>query len=207
MRAATLCLIILYPLTTHFSMVIGDPNPSLFLLLLGVLLVSTGLFLSHRYKASAYVLFGAMGLYFAAYYIFSNHITILFIPPLLGSLFLLWLFGRSLAPGRTALISQFANAYHGELPPPVALYTRRVTMIWTVYFAVFAVSVLYLGFISPSSGGSFYINLFNYMMIALLLVGEYLIRINRFKDLQHPSFIGFIRLLNDTRLYLPFQHR
>jgi uncharacterized membrane protein len=187
--------------------VIGDPNPSLFLLLLGVLLVSTDLFLNHRYKASAYVLFGVMGLYFAAYYIFSNHFTILFIPPLLVSLFLLWLFGSSLAPGRMALISQLARAYHGELPPPVALYTRRVTMIWTVYFAGLAASVFYLGFISPSSMGSFYINLFNYMMIVLLLGGEYLIRIYRFKDLQHPSFIGFIRLINNTRLYLPFHHR
>lgn len=207
MRAATICLIILYPLTTHFSVAIGDPNPSLFLMLLGVLLVSTGLFLNHKYKASAYVLFGTMGVYFAAYFIFSDHFKILFIPPLLVSLFLLWLFGRSLAPGRMALISKMATAYHGELPPPVVLYTRRVTIMWTIYFAVFAISVFYLGFISPSTSGSFYINLFNYLVITLLLGGEYLIRVYRFKDLQHPSFIGFLRLLNNSGLYLHSHHR
>lgn len=204
MRTATLCLIILYPLTAHFSVFVGDPNPALFLLLLGVMLVSTGLFLRERYKASAYCLFGAMGLYFLAYYIFSDHFTILYIPPLLVSLFLVWLFGRSLARGRMALISQVAQAYHGELPPSLALYTRRLTMVWTVYFALFAAGVFYLGFISSESGWSFYINLFNYSAIAVLLVGEYLVRIYRFKDLQHPSFFGFLRLLNDTRLYLPF---
>jgi uncharacterized membrane protein len=207
MRAATFCLIILYPLTTHFSVAIGDPSPSLFLLLVGVLLVSTGLFLSQRYMVSAYVLFGAMGLYFTAYYVFADHFTILYIPPLVVSVFLVWLFGRSLAPGREALISQVANAYHGELPPPLASYTRRLTAIWAVYFALFGLSVFYLGFISSESGWSFYINLCNYVIIASLLVGEYLIRIYRFKDLQHPSFIGFIRLLNNTRLYMPFHHR
>lgn len=207
MRAATLCLIILYPLTTHFSIAIGDPNPSLFLLLLGILLISTGLFIKHRYKTSAYVLFGAMGLYFAAYYIFPNHFSILFIPPLMVSVFLLWLFGRSLAPKREALISQLANAYHGELPPHLELYTRRLTMIWTMYFALFAVSVFYLGFVNSESTWSFYFNLANYIVIAILVVGEYLIRIYRFKDIQHPSFIGFIRLLNNTRLYMPFHHR
>jgi uncharacterized membrane protein len=207
MRAATLCLIFLYPLTTHFSVAIGDPNPSFFLLLVGVLLFSTGLFLSHRYKASAYVLFGALGLYFVAYYIFPDHFTILYIPPLAVSLFLLWLFGRSLAPGHMAVISQMATVEHGELPPPLLKYTRTVTMIWTVYFALVALSLFYLGFIRADTTGSFYINLFNYTIIALLFVGEYLIRIYRFKDIQHPSFIGFIRQLNDTRFYMRFHHR
>ena len=207
MRAVTICLIILYPLTTHFSVAIGDPNPALFLLLLGVLLISTGLFRGHRYKASAYCLFGAFGLYFTAYYVFADHFTILYIPPLVVSVFLVWLFGRSLRPGREALISQVANAYHGELPPALALYTRRLTLIWSVYFALFAISVFYLGFVSSHSDWSFYINLFNYTAIALLLGGEYLVRIYLFRDLDHPSFIGFIRLLNNTRLYLPFYHR
>ena len=148
-----------------------------------------------------------MGLYFAAYFIFADHFTILYIPPLVVSMFLIWLFGRSLMPGRVALISQLANAYHGELPPSLALYTRRLTMVWTVYFTLFGLSVFYLGFISSESGWSFYINLCNYMIIALLMVGEYLIRIYRFRDLQHPSFIGFIRLLNNSRLYMPSHHR
>ena len=207
MRAATICLIILYPITAHFSAVIGDPTPSLFLLLLGVLLVSVGLFRNHRYKASAYVLFASMGVYFATYYIFADHFTILLVPPLLVSAFLLWLFGRSLRPGRIALISQLAYAYHGELPPPVVLYTRRLTLVWTIYFAVFGLSVLYLGFINSDSAWSFRINLFNYAVIALLLGGEYLLRIYRFKELQHPSFIDFIKMLNNPRLYLPSHHR
>jgi len=206
MRAVTLCFIILYPLTTHFSVVIGDPSPSLLLLLVGILIISVSMFRSYQYKTAAYTLFGAMGVYFFSYYLFSEPFTILYIPPFTVSLFLLWLFGRSLAPGRAALISQMAEAYHGELPPHLALYTRRLTWIWTVYFALFALSVFYLGFINSGSQWSFYINLSNYIIIALLLGGEYMLRIYRFKDIQHPSFIGFIRLLNDTRLYLPFHH-
>lgn len=207
MRAVTLCFIILYPLSTHFSVAIGDPSPSLLLLLLGVLMVSVGLFRRYRYKAAAYTLFGAMGVYFSSYYLFSQPITVLYVPPLTVSLFLLWLFGRSLGQGRTALISQVAEAYHGELPKQLALYTRRLTLIWTVYFAIFASSVFYLGFINTASNWSFYLNLSNYIIIALLVGGEYLLRIYRFKDIQHPSFISFIRLINDTRLYMPFYNR
>ena len=207
MRAVTLSFIILYPLTTHFSVATGDPSPSLLLLLLGVLMISVGLFRSYRYKAAAYTLFGAMGVYFSSYYLFSERFTVLYIPPLTVSVFLLWLFGRSLAPGKTALISQMAESYHGELPPPLAIYTRRLTLIWAVYFALFALSVLYLGFINSGAHWSFYINLSNYIIIALLLGGEYLLRIYRFKDIQHPSFIGFIRMLNDSRLYMPFYNR
>jgi len=207
MRAATLCLIILYPLTAQFSIAIGDPNPALFLLLVGVMLISTGLFRSQHYKSSAYCLFGAMGVYFTAYFIFSDQFTVLYIPPLLAALFLFWLFGRSLRAGRTPLISKLANAYHGELPPSLATYTRRLTMVWTGYFALFALGVFFMAFVSSTPDGSFYIHTFNYTAGAALLAGEYLLRIYRFKDIQHPSFMAFLRLLSDTRLYLPFQHR
>ena len=207
MRAVTLCFIILYPLTTHFSVAIGDPSPSLLLLLLGVLMISVGLFRSYRYKAAAYTLFGAMGVYFSSYYIFAERLTVLYIPPLVVSVFLLWLFGRSLTPGRVALISQMAETYHGELPSPLAVYTRRLTVIWTVYFALYTLSVLYLGFINPGSHWSFYLNLSNYSVIALLVGGEYLLRIYRFKDIQHPSFIGFIRIINNPQLYMSFYNR
>jgi uncharacterized membrane protein len=67
--------------------------------------------------------------------------------------------------------------------------------------------IIYLGFINSATYWSFYINLLNYTVIALLLGGEYLLRIYRFKDIQHPSFFGFIRLLNNTRLYMPFYNR
>ena len=207
MRAVSLCLIILYPLTTHYSLAIGDPRPSLLLLLLGVFVVCVGLFRNYHYKAGAYTLFGAMGIYFSSYFIFPEQFTVLYIPPFAVSVFLVWLFGRSLLPGRIALISQMAEAYHCELSPQLALYTHRLTLVWTVYFTVFATSVFYLGFINSGSHWSFYLNLLNYTVIALLVGGEYLLRIYRFKDLQHPSFIGFIRLLNNPQLYLQFIHR
>jgi uncharacterized membrane protein len=207
MRAVTLCFIVIYPLSMHFSVAIGDPSPCLLLLLLAVLMISIGLFRSYRYKAAAYTLFGAMGVYFFSYYLFPQQITVLYLPPLVVSVFLLWLFGRSLVPGRLALISQVAEAYHGELPPPLARYTRRLTLVWTVYFALLAASVLYLGFIDSDSHWSSYLSVANYLIIGGLLGGEYVLRICRFKDIQHPSFIGFIRLLNNSRVYLPFYNR
>ena len=56
------------------------------------------------------------------------------------------LFGRTLLAGREPLVSTFARVVHGRLPPEVARYTRRVTLAWTIFFALlFAAScVLYL---------------------------------------------------------------
>lgn len=207
MRVVTLLLIIFYPIVTHFSVAIGDPKPSLLLLLIGVLMICVGLIHNHKYLSSAYTLFGALGVYFTAKFSFTDPFTILYIPPLIVSVFLVWLFGRSLIGDRLSIISEVAKAYHGELPPQLAIYTRRLTLTWAVYFALFAISVFYLGFVSQGSRWSFYINLVNYVIIATLLVGEYLLRISLFKDLEHPSFIGFIRLLNNAKLYMPFYNR
>ena len=47
-----------------------------------------------------------------------------------------WLFGRTLTAGETPLCTKFAAIVHETLSPQVIVYTRRLTLIWTLLFAV-----------------------------------------------------------------------
>src|SRR5688572_29462929 len=59
------------------------------------------------------------------------------------NLFLLWIFGRTLAPGREPLITGVARRFHGTIPPHIEAYTRGVTWLWCVFFlAQLAMSAL-----------------------------------------------------------------
>jgi uncharacterized membrane protein len=96
---------------------------------------------------------------------------------------LLWLFGRTLLPGKEPLITRLARRVHGVLRPDLEAYTRRLTVAWCAFFsAQVAISALLFEFASPGSW-SFFINLMNFPLLALMFAGEYLYRIAR-----HPGF-------------------
>jgi uncharacterized membrane protein len=99
------------------------------------------------------------------------------------NLFLLWLFGRTLAEGRVPLVSQLARHFEGgELSPALAAYTRKVTIAWALFFAAqLLTSALLCGF-APLPVWSLFINVLNAPLIALMFAGEYVIRIWR-----HPG--------------------
>src|SRR5882672_3750222 len=56
------------------------------------------------------------------------------LPHAMAYLFLLWLFGRTLQPGREALITSVARRFHGSLPPYMEAYTHKLTGMWCLFF-------------------------------------------------------------------------
>jgi uncharacterized membrane protein len=98
-------------------------------------------------------------------------------------LFLLWLFGHTLMPGKEPLITRLARRVHGVLQPDLQTYTRRLTVAWCGFFAAqLAVSALLSEFASPGSW-SFFVNLMNFPLLALMFTGEYFYRVT-----CHPNF-------------------
>ena len=96
---------------------------------------------------------------------------------------LLWLFGHTLLPGKEPLITRLARRVHGVLQPDLEPYTRRLTVAWCgFFFAQLAISGLLFEFASPGSW-SFFVNLMNFPLLALMFAGEYLYRVTR-----HPGF-------------------
>ncbi len=101
------------------------------------------------------------------------------------NLFLLWLFGRTLLPGREPLISQISRHINGHLKPEIAAYTRRVTIAWCVFFTLQVVVSLLLYLFAPVAVWSFFINVMNVPLLVIMLVGEKTYRTARFP--HHPK--------------------
>lgn len=64
------------------------------------------------------------------------------LPPVALNLFMLAVFGRTLLPGREPLITRLCRleriALGLEVPPDLAAYTRRLTVLWVLLFAALA---------------------------------------------------------------------
>jgi uncharacterized membrane protein len=101
------------------------------------------------------------------------------------NLFLLWLFGRTLLPGKEPLISQISRRINGELKSEVVDYTRHVTIVWCIFFALEVIASLLLYVFAPLAAWSFFINVLNLPLLILMFVGEKLYRTLRFPN--HPK--------------------
>lgn len=102
-------------------------------------------------------------------------------------------FGRTLAEGRESLITTFARLVHGELPPDVERYTRRVTLAWTIFFsAMFAVSCgLYLS--GERAAWSVFANFATPVGVGAMFAVEYFVRHRVLPDWERVGIMGGVR--------------
>jgi uncharacterized membrane protein len=85
-------------------------------------------------------------------------------------------FARSLLPGQTPLCTQWADLLHGPLPPAVQRYSRRVTVMWTAYFATVGTASLLLYALASRTLWSLFANFVSPALALLLFLGEYALR-------------------------------
>jgi len=120
----------------------------------------------------------------------------LYLMPVLINTTLGVLFGRTLLPGRTPLITGISIRLHGKLEVGVADYTRHVTQIWTAFFTLLLIESLTLALVAPLEIWSLFTNILNYLFAGLLFVGEYFYRVRHLDHLEHPDFVRFLRSLS-----------
>ena len=139
---------------------------------------------------------------------------LLLAPPMLFTGFLAWLFARSLASPRGALITRIVAAMERrepeQLAPDLLRYTRRLTAAWawllallTLANGVLALVVVpdgvfaRLGLASPwpvsQEAGSLFANILNYGVLGGFFLGEYVVRHRLFRDRPYRNFVDFIR--------------
>lgn len=124
--------------------------------------------------------------------------TFAYWPPLLINLGLLWVFARTLLPGRKPLVSALAERSRGALEPRVAHYTRQVTQAWTLFIALMGLTTLLLAlWASPELWALFAYGL-NYLFIVLFFLAEYAFRRYWLADLEHLSLSQYLRFLRHT---------
>ena len=147
----------------------------------------------------------ALALLLGAYYLQTLTAKIM---PVLVQLMLLFFFGRTLRKG-PSLIERFVRLEFPDFPPGVSAYCRQLTVLWTGFFAFNALMCIVLAL----WGTDFWWTLFNgviiYVMIGLLIVGEYVYRHFRFPDLWIPDPKSTIRtmIVNGRKIWLDVQAR
>ncbi|MDR1994336.1 hypothetical protein [Azonexus sp.] len=95
--------------------------------------------------------------------------------PVLVSAMGLVIFAGSLWRGRP-VIERIARVRHPDLPPQGVRYTRRVTQVWCVFFLCNGSIAAALGLWAPWSWWTLYNGIISYLLIGLLIAGEWLVR-------------------------------
>jgi uncharacterized membrane protein len=172
-------LIALYIALLHIVTARETPSLAGAALALGPVAV-TGVWLAwaSRFRVPALLLcalaFG--GLYAAREVLASNFAWVTLIQHAGTFAVLTGVFGRTLAPGRTPMVSLFARRVHGPLAPRLAHYTRRVTQVWTLVFALLATVSLALFASGQIAAWSLFANVLTPALIPTVFLVEYLVR-------------------------------
>ncbi len=115
------------------------------------------------------------------------HPAIVFgMPHLVTNAFLMWVFARTLKKGREPLVTMMARSVHGTLTPDLVIYTRHVTIAWSLFFAMQIAASILLFILASREIWSAFINILSSPLIVLMFVCEYIYRSLRYRN-HHSS--------------------
>jgi uncharacterized membrane protein len=190
-RALGIALFVAYPAVVHFA------RPSTALALLGMLLAYVAASVLVRHPARWLVPAAAAALFLLP----LDGERLLYVPPIAINLALCWLFGRTLVRGRVPLIARFALMEQPGLTDELARYTRTLTWLWTLLFAAAAAVSLGLALSGNRDAWSLFTNLVNYLLVAVLFLGEVAWRRVRFPHYRHASPLELLRNVRRSGLF------
>jgi uncharacterized membrane protein len=109
--------------------------------------------------------------------LWNNHLLALKLYPVLVNAAMLSVFTYSLFVP-PSMVEQFARRREPDLPPQSVTYTRRVTQVWCVFFALNGGIALVTALWASAATWSLYNGFVAYLLMGLLFAGEYGIRCN-----------------------------
>jgi uncharacterized membrane protein len=185
-----------FALLAHAALVDGiPPTAGAVLSLVPAALLAWWLVIRTQHRIVAAVALAALaaGLWLGWPHLERHFPDVLFIQHAGINLVLGTVFGRTLFGGREPLVTTFARLVHGTLPPEVERYSRRVTVAWTLFFAVlFAAScALYLA--KQQAAWSFLATIASPVLIATMFVAEYFVRHRVLPHWERVGILGGIR--------------
>ena len=102
-------------------------------------------------------------------------------------------FGSTLRAGQTSMITTMAMRVHRVFTPAMAVYTRKVTVAWTLYFVAMALlSVLLYAFASFEVWALF-ANILTPIAVGAMFFAEYLLRYRLHPEFERTSVADAIR--------------
>lgn len=103
-------------------------------------------------------------------------------------------FGTTLIRPRVPLCTLMADKIHGPLTTQELQYTRQVTVAWTVFFMLNMLATLLLFKFAPMKVWSIFVNFASLPLLALMFLGEYLIRRQVLPPVQGAGLLATLRV-------------
>ncbi len=160
-----------------------------------------------RIKTKLYKTLVAIALLLGAFYL--QTITAKAMPVLI-QLMLMWVFGRTLLKNSgPSFIERFVRLEFPEFPPGVSGYLRNLTLLWTLFFAFNALLCIGLAIWADDRWWALYNGLVIYLLIGLLMTGEYIYRHFRFPELTIPDPRSSIKTLfvNGRKVWMDLENQ
>jgi uncharacterized membrane protein len=199
-RVITITLaVIAYAVLAHFSNAVpGNESLGAFLAMAPLWLAAVILaWRSSRRRLGLFACGLAALLAYAGWDSLKSHFAWLYLIQQAGAYGLLGIsFGRSLGHQRVPLCTRFATLVHGPLSVSATRYTRSVTVAWTIFFAAMSSALLLLYVTAPLAAWSVFANFCTAPLVALMFIGEYLVRHRALPDMQHASILDTIRAVS-----------
>jgi uncharacterized membrane protein len=130
--------------------------------------------------------------------------------PVLIQVLLMYFFGRTLLKGKgPSFIESFVRLEFPEFPPGISEYCRQLTILWTGFFAFNAIMCVALAIWGSDFWWTLYNGVFIYLMIGVLVIGEYIYRHFRFPELGIPDPHSTIKTMfvNGRKIWMDVQAR
>ena len=166
-----------YPVLVYAT--IGRFGPAGLAVVLGLVCVARLVVLQLRGRVSfggyGIVLVCIGGLFLAAVSYWRNSSSAVLFYPVLVNAVLLTVFAASLWRPPT-VIERIARLREPKLPPAAVVYTRRVTIVWSVFFALNGSAALYTAVATPLETWALYNGFIAYLLIGALFFTELAIR-------------------------------
>jgi uncharacterized membrane protein len=112
---------------------------------------------------------------------------------------LAWVFGRTLLPGREPLITRVASQVHGTLTPPIARYTRNVTLAWCAFLTAMAGTSGLLFALVSIEAWSLFANVLFLPLVLLMFLAEYAYRVLRYPWFRQVTLLQSIQAFHRHR--------
>ena len=193
-----LALIILYPLLVHLSVTTDVPQ----LQVVAIICFACGLLFKGLRRGSkpAWLALGGVSLIALGFGLLDITLYVLYLPPILLPLLLLFVFGRTLIPGQEPLVTAIGEASRGPLSAEMRRYTRLITQFWCGVFLAMMLWSLTLPWLEQPELWSWFTNIINYGLVAVFFVGEFILRRYLFPEHNHPGFVEYLRIVAQANI-------
>jgi uncharacterized membrane protein len=167
----TVIFSLLYPLALYFGANYFEPW-KIAGLLIALLVIKLAASYSDKHWSRPLLIAGVFYFGFALWN--NNFVSLRFYPALVSGVLLIIFSWSLLSP--PSLIERLARLQHSDLPAEGVIYTRRVTQVWCIFFIVNGTIALATAIWTSFEVWSLYNGLIAYIMMGILMGGEYIIR-------------------------------